>query len=404
MARLSLNDDDKEVRLWLTEQAKAIGCTVTVDQMGNMFAVRPGKVSNVPPVIMGSHLDTQPTGGRYDGILGVTAGLEVLRTLHENGYETQGPLGLVNWTNEEGARFPITTVASAVWAETLSLDAGWSCKEVSSLAAGPTPKTLKEELERIGFLGDVPASYRSQPIAAHFELHIEQGPILEENEEKIGVVTGAQAYSWYEIEVVGRDSHAGTTPLAVRKDALLAAAKMIVESNEVARNAGGLITTGIIDAYPGSINTLPKKVRFTLDARHPSDEKLAGMIAKCRELFDDIAKNGSAKGVDVEWTMLTENTAKHFHKDCIAAVEEAAVETTAPLSGKDGRKLWRYMTSGAGHDSCNTSKRCPTAMIFTTTRNGMSHTPDEYCSPEDCVLGAQVLLGAVMRYDASRKL
>lgn len=291
-----------------------------------------------------------------------------------------------------------------MWSGVLPLETGWGCKEVSSLATGPTLRTLKQELERTGFLGDVPASYEAQPIAAHFELHIEQGPILEDENEKIGVVTGAQAYNWYEIEVSGRDSHAGTTPLAARKDALLAAAKMMVASNKIADDAGGLATTGIIGAYPGSINTLPRTVKFTLDTRHPSDDSLAGMVAECRRVFDDIAKNDSAKGVEIKWTTLTENKAEHFHKDCIAAIEEATKEVTAPLVGDDGRQLWRYMRSGAGHDSCQTNKRCPTAMIFTPTRDGMSHTPDEYCSPEDCALGAQVLLGAVVRYDASRSL
>lgn len=265
------------------------------------------------------------------------------------------------------------------------------------------PRTMKQELQRIGFLGDAPASHETNPIGAHFELHIEQGPILEDERRKIGVVTGAQGYNWYEVVVKGRDSHAGTTPLGARMDALLGAARMIAASNAVARELGGLITTGIFRAEPGSVNTMAHTVRFTLDVRHPSDEKLAEMVARCREEFGRIARDDCERGVQVQWTTLTENGAVEFHRDCIAAVEEAAEDVCGRLPGaSEDQKLWRRMASGAGHDSCHVSKRAPTAMIFTPTRNGMSHTPDEYCSPEDCILGAQVLLGAVLRYDATR--
>ncbi|KAH8886084.1 putative hydantoin utilization protein C [Thozetella sp. PMI_491] len=404
MARLSLDDNDKKVRNWLREQVEALGCDMKVDQMGNMFAVRQGKAKNAAPVMMGSHLDTQPTGGRYDGILGVLAALEVLRTLHENDYETEGPVGLINWTNEEGARFPMVTVSSGVWAETVPLETAWNCKEVIGLRPGSEPQTMKQELERIGFLGDIPASYKSLPIAAHFEVHIEQGPILEQEGRTIGVVTGGQAYNWYEVEITGRDSHAGTTPFSARKDAILAAAKMITSSNRVAKECSGLITTGIIRAEPGSVNTMARTVRFTLDCRHPDDAALSEMVSKCRVLFDKISKEECELGVTVNWTTLTENPAVKFHPDCIAAIEEAAHEVCSSperSSGEPG-KGWRHMLSGAGHDSCNTSKRCPTAMIFTPTRNGASHCPDEYCSPEGCIAGAQVLLGAVVRYDAMR--
>ncbi|CAG9978670.1 unnamed protein product [Clonostachys byssicola] len=402
MARLALNDDDKRVRHWLIEQAEALSCRVTVDQMGNMFIIRPGVDNSIPPIMMGSHLDTQPTGGRYDGILGVIAGLEVLRTLHDHGYQTKGPMGLVNWTNEEGARFPMVTVSSAVWAGEIPLETAWNCKEVTP-TAGQEPQTLKQELERIGFLGEVPASYSAQPMAAHFEIHIEQGPILEDGGLKVGVVTGAQAYNWYEIEVKGRDSHAGTTPLSARRDALLAASKMIVESNKAAKEFSGLVTTGIMRAEPGSVNTMAHTVRFTLDARHPSDEQLSKMVSRCREVFKKVAEEDSERGVEVKWTTLTENVAVQFDKGCIAAIEESADEVCARFEETAiGRKLWTHLTSGAGHDSCNASKRCPSAMVFAVTREGMSHTPDEYCSPEDCIASADVLLGAVVRYDKAR--
>lgn len=298
----------------------------------------------------------------------------------------------------------MVTVSSGVWAGSVPLEVAWNCREVTNSSSASSPKTLKQELERIGFLGEVPASYVAQPMAAHFELHIEQGPILEDENQKIGVVTGGQAYSWFEIEVKGRDSHAGTTPLAARRDAMLAAAKMIVASNDAAKDAEGLVTTGIIRGHPGSVNTMAHTVTFTLDIRHPRDEELARIVARCREDFDRIAKHESERGVQVSWTTLTENTAVKFHPDCIKVIEDAARQACAEVGDRDGahHELWRYMVSGAGHDSCHTSKRCPTAMIFTQTRNGMSHTPDEYCSPDDCVLGAQTLLGAVLRYDAAR--
>ena len=294
------------------------------------------------------------------------------------------------------------TVASGVWAGAIPLETAWNCKETKS-SDGSAEKTMKEELERIGFLGNVPASYEAQPIAAHFELHIEQGPILEDECRKVGVVMGAQGYQWFEVEVQGRSSHAGTTPLSARKDALLAAAKMIVASNQIAKDAKGVITTGIIQAEPGSINTLAKTVRFTLDIRHPSDTVLSDMVQRCREAFNHIAKEHRLDGDEARITRIAENAAVEFHSDCISAIEQSAEEVCTQLPPhKDGVKLWRPMTSGAGHDSCQVSRRCPTAMIFAPTRDGMSHTPDEYCSPEDCVITAQVLLGAVLRYDAMR--
>lgn len=298
------------------------------------------------------------------------------------------------------------TVASGVWAGAIPLETAWNLTEVTP-PAGDTPQNMKQELARIGYLGPTPASHTAFPIAAHFELHIEQGPILEDTQRKIGVVKGAQAHSWFEVVVSGSDGHAGTTPINMRKDAVLAAAKMIVAANEVAKHHNGLITTGIVGGLPGSVNTVPHTARFTLDVRHTSDETVAEMVQKCKLQFDEIAESKSERGVEVSWKTLTENKAVVFHEDCVKAVEEAAEEYCSQLEGHgstpESRK-WQYMTSGAGHDSCHVNKICPTAMIFATTRKGRSHTPDEYCPPEDCVAGAQVLLGAVMRYDASRVL
>ncbi|KAH6693872.1 hypothetical protein F5X68DRAFT_258690 [Plectosphaerella plurivora] len=401
MARLSLDDSDKQVRDWFLEQAKAIGCQTYFDEMGNLFAVRPGKNKNAAPIMMGSHLDTQPTGGRYDGILGVISGLEVLRTLHANNYETEGPIGVVNWTNEEGARFPKMAVSSGVWAETIPLQTAWDLREV--LARDGNPKSMKEELDRIGYCGERPASYKSNPFAAHFELHIEQGPILEDEGLKIGVVQGVQAFKWFNMTVKGRDSHAGTTPLYARKDPVLCASKLIVAANKVAHEFGGLATTGIFTTDPGTVNTMSHTVKWTLDVRHTKDEVLAQMVARCEAEFDRICKDDSEKGCEVEWELLVDSPAVHFHGDCIRAVEEAAADVCSSLpEAAGGKKLWIPMISGAGHDSCYTSLRVPTSMIFTPTRSGISHNPTEYCSPEDCALGANVLLGSVLRYDQLR--
>ena len=304
--------------------------------------------------------------------------------------------------SEEGARFPMTAIASAVWAGMHPIEKVWSVPEIHPSPDGKH-HTMKEELERIGFLGDVPASYKAQPIAAHFELHIEQGPILEHEKRRIGVVVGGQAYRWYEITLKGRDCHAGTTPFNARQDALLAAAKMIVQSNSIAKGHGGLATTGVLEMEPGSINTMAHTVKFTLDIRHPSDSTLSEIEDACRKDFERIASKESERGCSVSWREMTVSPAVQFHKDCIAAVEDSAEEVCSelPKTAADD-KLWKHMVSGAGHDSCHTNRQCPTSMIFTVTKDGISHNPKEYCSPEDCTLGAQVLLGAILRYDKLR--
>lgn len=383
MARLSLNDADKQIRDWFKSTVESLGCKYSVDQMGNQFAIRPGKNATAPPVMMGSHLDTQPTGGRYDGILGVNAGLEVLKVLHDHSVETSGSVGVVNWTNEEGARFPKMAVSSGVWAEAVALEDAWNLAEVTPGEDG-SRRTMKEELERIGYLGSQKASHRAFPFAAHFELHIEQGPILEMERRRVGIVKGVQAFKWFEIIVRGRDTHAGTTPMNARKDSMLCAAKLIVKSNEIAKQHEGLATTGILTPQPGSINTMAHTVTFTLDLRHTSDETLSTIQKECQAEFDRIAKTESEKGCEVDWKELVDSPAVNFHADCISAVQASAEEVCEdlPLTSDDGQ-LWKHMISGAGHDSCYTNRHCPTSMIFTVTKEGVSHNPQEYCSPED---------------------
>ncbi|PSS05124.1 hypothetical protein BD289DRAFT_358269 [Coniella lustricola] len=391
MARLALSDTDKQARDWFVETTKALGCEVVVDAMGNTFAVRPGRSSDLPPIYAGSHLDTQPAAGRYDGILGILAGVEMLQLLRDHEIETEHPIGVVNWTNEEGARFPISMVSSGVWAEHIALEKAHNVREVGGGSA-----TLKSELERIGYLGSVPASYRSNPMAAHFELHIEQGPILEAEKQKIGVVQGVQAYKWFTIDVEGRASHTGTTPFSARADALLLASRLISHSNHVAAKHSALASTGILTLSPGSVNTVPGNVSFSLDVRAAADETVATVVAELKRDFAQMANGEFSIGripLSVQWTTDFESPAVLFHQDCIGSVRAAAESVLGDSM------LFRDMTSGAGHDSVYASKRCPTAMIFVPSRKGISHHPEEWTSPEDCALGAEVLCQSILRYD-----
>ncbi|KAK5158172.1 hypothetical protein LTR04_005243 [Oleoguttula sp. CCFEE 6159] len=402
MSRLSLSDTDSTARDWFAETTSALGCKLTTDAMGNQFAVRPG-LQDGPPTYAGSHLDTQPTGGRYDGILGVTAAVEMLRVLNDNWVETAYPVGVVNWTNEEGARYPISMVSSGVWAGEIPLSHAHNLREVGGGSA-----TMKSELERIGYLGETPCSHEVMPMAAHFELHIEQGPILEAENRKIGIVQGVQAYRWFSIDVLGADCHTGTTSFAHRADALLAASKMILHSHRAATAAGALASTGILTLRPGSTNTVPGSVRFSLDIRASKDSTVEAVEADCKAAFARIAAGedvgdlnaGGTPGrpCTVAWTTDSVSPAINFHADCIRCVTDAAGD----LFGSEVGALTKEMVSGAGHDSVYTSKRVPTTMLFVPCRDGVSHNPREYSTPEDCAVGAQVLLGAVVRYDRLR--
>ncbi|KAJ8090094.1 hypothetical protein PM082_018674 [Marasmius tenuissimus] len=406
MYRLALSDSDKEARDWFVAKMKELGCTITVDEVGNTFAVRPGR-SEGPATFIGSHLDTQPTGGRYDGILGVLAGVEALKVLQENDVETEYPVGVVNWTNEEGARFPISMMGSGVWADQLTLDRVHALQEVGGGTA-----TLRSELERIGYLGKTPASYKAMPMAAHFELHIEQGPILETRAKKIGVVEGAQAYKWFTVDVKGRAAHTGTTPFNARSDALLLASKLILHSHRIATAHSALASTGILTLTPGSTNTIPGSVTFSLDIRSPKDDVVKAVEKTLKRDFatlaagqdiGDLHSGGtpSQSSFDVFWRTDSATSATYFHKDCIRCVRGAAFATLGG-SQVEPEELVENMTSGAGHDSVYASRRCPTSMIFVPCRDGVSHNPTEYTSPEDCEIGAQVLLQSLLRYDRLR--
>lgn len=375
MARLSLTDDDARVRRWFAAEVQQLGCSLSVDQMGNMFARLPGRLkSSAPMLTMGSHLDTQPRGGRYDGILGVMAALEVLRTMRENGFETNYDLGVVNWTNEEGARFPKSMCSSGVWAGDIPIQQAWDLRDIHDPNV-----TLRSELVRHGYLGDLACSSDAasgHPLGAHFELHIEQGPILQETSRSIGIVQGAQGYRWFTVTVRGRDAHTGTTPFNARSDPLLAAARMIASSHDIAKTHNALASTGIIKVPSNaSTNTVASEVTFTLDIRHPQDRVVHAVQEECLRSFSKIAAQ-DGKGVQFDWTLDTDSPAVQFDRDCIASIQAAANELVGP-------ERTMLMTSGAGHDSVYASRHCPTAMIFVPCRDGVSHHPAEYCAPED---------------------
>lgn len=314
ICRLTLTEEDRKVRDWFAARANEIGCTVTVDDMGNMFARRGGRRDDIPPIAMGSHLDTQPTGGKFDGVLGVLSALEALRTLHAAGYETFAPIEVVNFTNEEGARFAPAMVASAVFAQVLHRDEAVAIKDRAGIAFGAA-------LEQIGYRGTQECG--DHPLSAFFELHIEQGPILEREERDIGVVTGVQGIRWYEATLIGQDSHTGTTPMSMRRNALVGAARMIEAIDAIARKYAPLAvgTVGLIENRPNSRNVIPAEVFFTVDFRHPESTVLDAMQSQAQAAFDAVLAEVNLSG---EWKLILEYPAVVFDAACVAAVRKAA--------------------------------------------------------------------------------
>lgn len=376
--RLALTDLDREARDRFVRWCREAGCTVRVDKMGNIFARRPGRNDDLPPVMTGSHLDTQPTGGRFDGVYGVLAGLEVVRSLNDLGYETEHPVEVVVWTNEEGSRFAPSMVSSGVFAGVFDLDYGLSRKD-------PDGKTIGEELQRIGYAGEEEVG---KPVHGFFEVHIEQGPILEAEEKTIGVVTDAQGQRWYEVTLTGQESHAGPTPMPRRRDALLGAGRMVDLVNRIGLEHAphACATVGMLNVYPNSRNVIPGRVFFTVDFRHPDDAVLSEMDRKLRAGIEDIA---GKIGLETEVENIFYYKPIHFDEDCIAAVRRAAEELG--YSHRD-------MISGAGHDACYLSKVAPTSMVFVPCIGGISHNEIEDAKPEWITAGGDVLLRAVVQH------
>lgn len=375
--RQTVTDADAEGRALFKSWCDAAGLTMGLDRMGNMFMRREGTDAQALPVYIGSHLDTQPTGGKYDGVLGVLGGLEVIRTMNDRGIRTKHPIVVTNWTNEEGARFAPAMLASGVFAGIHSLDYAYARKD-------PEGKSFGEELARIGWVGDEEVGARK--MQAYFELHIEQGPILEAEKKTIGVVTHCQGLWWLEFTLTGKEAHTGSTPMGMRVNAGLAMARIIEMVQEVAMAAqpdavGGV---GQVNFSPNSRNVLPGTVIFTVDIRSPDQAKLDGMRAEIERraaaICDDL-KVGCAVEAVGHFDPVT------FTPELVERVRAAAEKLGYPH---------RNIISGAGHDACWTAKVAPTTMVMCPCVDGLSHNEAEEISPEWAAAGADVLLHAVL--------
>ena len=382
VCRLALTDLDREARDLFVRWCEEAGCKVEVDQVGNIFARRAGRRSDQPPVMTGSHLDSQPTGGKFDGAYGVLAGLELVRTLNDYGYETDAPIEVVAWTNEEGSRFAPAMMASGAFAGTFDLDFVLSRTD-------PDGRTFGEELARIGYAGEAPVGERE--VGAYLEAHIEQGPILEAEDKTIGVVTGAQGQRWYEVTVTGQEAHAGPTPMPRRRDALVGAARMVDQVNRIGldHQPNACTTVGMMQVSPNSRNTIPGSVFFTVDFRHPVEETLARMDAELRAACASIAQEAR---LAVDLQQIWHFPATPFDPGCVAAVREAA--SAGGFSHLD-------IVSGAGHDACYVARVAPTGMVFVPCEDGISHNEIENAAPEDLAAGCQTLLDAAVRLASS---
>jgi len=375
--RQTLTDEDRQGRDLFVNWCKDANCDVRVDQMGNIFAKRPGSEANSPAVIAGSHLDTQPTGGKFDGVYGVLAGLEVIRTLNEAEVHTKHDIEAVCWTNEEGARFAPAMIGSGVWAGEFTLDYGHERTDKAG-------RVLRDELERIGYLGEQPC--QNYPIRAAFEAHIEQGPILENERHQIGIVTGVQGIRWYDLVIEGQTSHAGPTPMHLRRDPVMALAKIVDRLYELieAHKPWARVTFGDIRTEPGSRNTVPERVTVTVDIRHPQQLTLDKLDKTFREIVNTECNARGLSG-DVPWEW--HSPAVAFSDACINAVQSAAEML--------GYKHMR-MVSGAGHDSVYVSRVAPTSMIFVPCEGGISHNETESVTATDLEAGCNVLLHSML--------
>ena len=375
--RLALSDQDGEARHLLIGWCGEAGAEVAIDHVGNIFARHPGSDPGLAPVVIGSHLDTQPMGGRFDGVLGVLAALEILRTLREFGVTTRHPIELVDWTNEEGARFAPAMIGSGVFAGLQDEAQALDVRDSENLRFGG-------ELKRIGFAGPGPVGGR--PIAAYFELHIEQGPILEAEGLEIGVVTHAQGVRWFDVTIEGAAGHAGTTPMNRRRDALLGAVRAVDLVSDVARAHGpdAVATVGQLSVRPGSRNVIPGSVTLTIDARHPDGTVLARMAD---ELASRIGSVVASPGLTVRVDEVLSFDPTAFDQSCVAAVR-----STAEQCGYGHRD----MVSGGAHDACNIARIAPATMIFCPCVDGISHSEAEDIRPEWANAGANVVLHAAL--------
>ena len=375
--RLALTDEDRQARDVFTDWCKQANCTITIDDMGNIFARRAGENPALPPIAAGSHLDTQPHGGRFDGIYGVLAALEVVRTLNDHDVATEAPLEIVMWTNEEGCRFAPAMLASGVFAGVFDKDFAYARQDADG-------RTLRQELERIQYLGTEKCG--DHPLGALLEAHIEQGPILERANEQIGVVIGGQGQRWLDITLHGQDSHAGSTPMPGRKDALVAAAELIQSLQALALQHApdAVATVGQMTVSPNSRNTIPGAVFLTVDMRNPEDAVLQQMMEQLQALCESI---GRRHAVAIDVNQIWHISPVRFDPGCIDAVANAAERL---------HYRHRKMVSGAGHDACQVCGIAPVGMIFVPCEGGLSHNEAENARLEDLEAGGNVLLHAML--------
>ena len=377
VCRLALTELDKQGRDLVTRWAREAGMTVTIDQIGNGFMRRPGRNNSLPPIMTGSHIDTQPTGGKFDGNYGVLAGLEVVRTLNDHGIETEAPIEVAFWTNEEGSRFVPVMMGSGVFARAFTLEHAYAATDTEG-------KTVKGELERIGYIGSqVPGDHA---IGAYFETHIEQGPVLEDHGITIGVVTGVLGIRWYDCVVTGMEAHAGPTPMALRKDALQVATQLMQEVVACAHRhpPHGRGTVGMVQVHPNSRNVIPGRVKFSIDLRNATDALCEAMDADIRAVAARLSEDS---GLPIEITPVSAYPAQPFHADCIAAVQKAA-----DALGFSSMPV----VSGAGHDAVYMARLAPAGMIFIPCKDGISHNEIEDAKPEHIEAGCNVLLQAML--------
>ena len=377
VARIALTDLDRQGRDLFVGWAREAGCEVRVDSVGNIFARRPGRDDSLAPVMTGSHLDSQPTGGKFDGAYGVMAGLEVIRSLNDLGYETLRPVEVVVWTNEEGCRYAPAMMGSGVWVGKFDEADIHERKDEHGLKFG-------DELKKIGYLGPEPA--KSRPVAAFFEAHIEQGPILEAERKTIGVVQGAQGQRWFDVTVTGQEAHAGPTPMKRRRDALVGASRIVDAVNRIglANQPGACATVGHMEVRPNSRNTIPGQVFFTIDFRHPDDAALLRM----KEELEAAAKGACGEiGLELDLKEIWHQPALKFDPACVAAVKAGTEAAGLPHM---------EIVSGAGHDACHVATIAPTAMIFVPCKDGISHNEVEDATAEHVGAGCNVLLHAII--------
>ncbi|VXB39619.1 Zn-dependent hydrolase [Massilia sp. 9I] len=375
--RLALTDLDRQGRDLVVRWGREAGLEVTVDQIGNVFMRRAGRNASALPIVTGSHVDTQPTGGKFDGNYGVLAGLEVVRTLNDLNIQTEAPIEVAFWTNEEGSRFVPVMMGSGVFCGAFSLETAYAARDVEG-------KSVREELERIGYLGDeVPGKH---PIGAYFETHIEQGPVLEDADKVIGVVPAVMGLSWYDCTVTGMEAHAGPTPMGLRRDALQVATTIMQEVVQIANRYPpyGRGTVGMVQVFPNSRNVIPGQVKFSIDLRNVNDQLLNTMH---EEMLAFIAKTREQSGLGIEIERVSYYPPCPFHPDCVNAVR-AATEKLG-YSTMD-------VVSGAGHDAIYAARVAPSGMIFVPCKDGISHNEIEDAQPAHLEAGCNVLLHAML--------